>query len=115
MNEHSSRAHTIFRMIVESRKRTDKKEDADSEAVNVSQLTFVDLAGSERVAQTGATGERLKEGQQINRSLFHLSQVVCQLSDGKYVILLCCFWTFTPFFIFLNYQSVPMSTSVTAS
>ena len=33
----------------------------------VSKLSLVDLAGSERAAKTGAAGERLKEGSNINR------------------------------------------------
>ena len=33
----------------------------------VSKLSLVDLAGSERVAKTGALGERLKEGSNINK------------------------------------------------
>lgn len=33
----------------------------------VSRLSLVDLAGSERAAKTGAAGERLKEGSNINK------------------------------------------------
>lgn len=33
----------------------------------VSKLSLVDLAGSERAAKTGAAGERLKEGSNINK------------------------------------------------
>lgn len=33
----------------------------------VSKLNLVDLAGSERAAKTGAAGERLKEGSNINK------------------------------------------------
>lgn len=36
-------------------------------SVQVSSLNLVDLAGSERVAQTKATGVRLKEGSHINK------------------------------------------------
>lgn len=47
---------------------------------------FVDLAGSERLAQTGATGERAKEGRNINKSLLFLGIVISKLSEGeKYV------------------------------
>lgn len=35
----------------------------------VSKLSLVDLAGSERAAKTGAAGERLKEGSNINKSV----------------------------------------------
>lgn len=33
----------------------------------MSKLSLVDLAGSERAAKTGAAGERLKEGSNINK------------------------------------------------
>ncbi|KAM4049963.1 centromere-associated protein E isoform 3-T3 [Anomaloglossus baeobatrachus] len=84
MNDHSSRSHTIFRMIVESRERNDpgNSENCDG-AVMVSHLNLVDLAGSERASQTGAEGVRLKEGCNINRSLFILGQVIKKLSDGQ--------------------------------
>ncbi|XP_077134233.1 centromere-associated protein E isoform X2 [Ranitomeya variabilis] len=84
MNDHSSRSHTIFRMIVESRERNDpgNSENCDG-AIMVSHLNLVDLAGSERASQTGAEGVRLKEGCNINRSLFILGQVIKKLSDGQ--------------------------------
>lgn len=41
---------------------------------------MVDLAGSERISQTGAEGQRLKEGCHINKSLFVLGQVINQIS-----------------------------------
>ncbi|KAI1900869.1 hypothetical protein AGOR_G00054290 [Albula goreensis] len=82
MNQRSSRSHTIFRMILESRERSDPAsgENADG-AIIVSHLNLVDLAGSERASQTGAEGARLKEGCNINRSLFTLGQVIKKLSD----------------------------------
>ncbi|XP_071909919.1 kinesin-like protein KIN-7O isoform X3 [Coffea arabica] len=83
MNVYSSRSHTIFRMIIESR---EKNEDADSDntcdAVRVSVLNLVDLAGSERAAKTGAEGVRLKEGSHINKSLMTLGTVIKKLSEG---------------------------------
>ncbi|KAI5682714.1 hypothetical protein M9H77_03942 [Catharanthus roseus] len=83
MNLYSSRSHTIFRMIIESREKT---EDADVEnscdAVRVSVLNLVDLAGSERAAKTGAEGVRLKEGSHINKSLMTLGTVIKKLSEG---------------------------------
>ncbi|XP_015450458.1 centromere-associated protein E isoform X5 [Pteropus alecto] len=81
MNQRSSRSHTIFRMILESR---EKGEPSNCEgSVKVSHLNLVDLAGSERAAQTGTEGMRLKEGCNINRSLFILGQVIKKLSDGQ--------------------------------
>lgn len=35
-------------------------------------MSLVDLAGSERVSKTGAAGERLKEGSNINKSVLFL-------------------------------------------
>ncbi|XP_034156118.2 centromere-associated protein E isoform X2 [Pangasianodon hypophthalmus] len=82
MNQRSSRSHTIFRMILESRERSDPAsgENADG-AIIVSHLNLVDLAGAERASQTGAEGTRFKEGCNINRSLFTLGQVIKKLSD----------------------------------
>ncbi|XP_029776696.1 centromere-associated protein E isoform X1 [Suricata suricatta] len=81
MNQRSSRSHTIFRMILESREKGEPSNCDGS--VKVSHLNLVDLAGSERAAQTGAEGVRLKEGCNINRSLFILGQVIKKLSDGQ--------------------------------
>ncbi|XP_078727841.1 centromere-associated protein E [Lampetra fluviatilis] len=80
MNDHSSRSHTIFRMIIESRERS-QRESMDG-VIAVSHLNLVDLAGSERTRQTGAEGLRLKEGCNINRSLFILGQVIKKLSEN---------------------------------
>lgn len=44
---------------------------------------MVDLAGSERARQTGATGERFKEGRLINLSLSTLALVIMQLSESQ--------------------------------
>ncbi|KAL6756889.1 P-loop containing nucleoside triphosphate hydrolase protein [Haematococcus lacustris] len=80
MNDTSSRSHTVFRMVVESRMRD--AEGSDAAAILVSTLTLVDLAGSERVAKTGAEGIRMKEGTAINKSLLTLGNVINKLSEG---------------------------------
>ncbi|KAI4348608.1 hypothetical protein L6164_009315 [Bauhinia variegata] len=83
MNLYSSRSHTIFRMIIESRDRNEDEENGSScDAVRVSVLNLVDLAGSERAAKTGAEGVRLKEGSHINKSLMTLGTVIKKLSEG---------------------------------
>ncbi|GAB2293750.1 hypothetical protein Dimus_027963 [Dionaea muscipula] len=84
MNARSSRSHTIFQMVVESRgKETDSSSGYfSSDAIRVSVLNLVDLAGSERIAKTGADGVRLKEGKHINKSLMVLGNVINKLSDG---------------------------------
>lgn len=50
--------------------------------------SLIDLAGSERANSTGATGQRLKEGANINKSLTTLGKVISSLalasqSEGK--------------------------------
>nr|XP_044999462.1 centromere-associated protein E [Jaculus jaculus] len=81
MNQRSSHSHTIFRLILESREKGESSNCDGS--IKVSHLNLVDLAGSERATQTGGEGVRLKEGCNINRSLFILGQVIKKLSDGK--------------------------------
>jgi len=45
-----------------------------------SKLWLVDLSGNERVAKTDAQGERLKEAQNINKSLSALGDVIYSLA-----------------------------------
>ena len=97
MNERSSRSHTIFRIKIESTNRmenddTMSMDDEEGEQVVVSQLNLVDLAGSERAAQTGAGGQRLREGCNINQSLMTLGQVSCHILYSFLIIFhLNCF------------------------
>ena len=76
------RSHTIFRIIVESSADAEDLED-EGRVIKVAHLNLVDLAGSERADQTGAVGERLKEGSNINRSLMTLGLVISKLSEGR--------------------------------
>lgn len=46
---------------------------------------MIDLAGSERANVSGTSGDRLKEGAMINKSLTTLGRVISALS--KYVLL----------------------------
>ncbi|GKV20033.1 hypothetical protein SLEP1_g30211 [Rubroshorea leprosula] len=84
MNVRSSRSHTIFRMVIESRGKDTKSSDrySSNDAIRVSVLNLVDLAGSERIAKTGIGGVRLKEGKYINKSLMILGNVINKLSEG---------------------------------
>lgn len=72
MNATSSRAHTV--QIIEFKAVTNG-------SATVSMINLVDLAGSEKAAQTGATGDRLKEGSMINKSLSALGNVIEKLAD----------------------------------
>ncbi|KAK1416632.1 hypothetical protein QVD17_25747 [Tagetes erecta] len=72
-NEHSSRSHCIHCVMV-------KGENLVSGEFTRSKLWLVDLAGSERVAKTEVQGERLKETQNINRSLSALGDVISALA-----------------------------------
>ncbi|EFR02253.1 kinesin-II subunit [Nannizzia gypsea CBS 118893] len=78
MNETSSRSHAVFTLTL-TQKRHDKETTMDTE--KVSRISLVDLAGSERATSTGATGARLKEGAEINRSLSTLGRVIAALAD----------------------------------
>lgn len=78
MNETSSRSHAVFTLTL-TQKRHDAETSMDTE--KVSKISLVDLAGSERANSTGATGARLKEGAEINRSLSTLGRVIAALAD----------------------------------
>ena len=78
MNETSSRSHAVFTLTL-TQKRHDAETNMDTE--KVAKISLVDLAGSERATSTGATGARLKEGAEINRSLSTLGRVIAALAD----------------------------------
>ena len=99
-NAVSSRSHTVFRVVIES-KAVSKTMVAASgggstpatkprllvpdsrrkgRGVRSSTLNLVDLAGSENVRATGAKGQRRKEGGFINKSLLTLGHVISRLS-----------------------------------
>uniref|UniRef100_A0A4W5R7V2 Kinesin family member 13B n=1 Tax=Hucho hucho TaxID=62062 RepID=A0A4W5R7V2_9TELE len=78
MNEESSRSHAVFNIILT---HTLKDLQSGTSGEKVSKLSLVDLAGSERAAKTGATGERMKEGSNINKSLTTLGLVISALAE----------------------------------
>ncbi|ORY42372.1 kinesin-domain-containing protein, partial [Rhizoclosmatium globosum] len=67
MNAQSSRSHAILTITIDQYLR--------------SKIHLIDLAGSERADSTGATGDRLKEGAQINQSLSALGNVISALTS----------------------------------
>ena len=111
MNAHSSRSHAIFTLFLEQRqtivnsnnnnnnqiKEEEEEEKNNSNNSNLlinntnsshsevrsSKFHFVDLAGSERAKKTGAVGQRLKEGININVGLLALGNVISALGDPK--------------------------------
>ncbi|KAM9409082.1 kinesin-like protein KIF13B [Pholidichthys leucotaenia] len=78
MNEESSRSHAVFNIILT---HTLRDLQSGTSGEKVSRLSLVDLAGSERAAKTGAAGERLKEGSNINKSLTTLGLVISALAE----------------------------------
>ncbi|XP_063441877.1 kinesin-like protein KIF28 isoform X12 [Mytilus trossulus] len=78
MNATSSRAHTVVTITFD---QIIKDSDSGSETKKSSVMNLVDLAGSERADSTGAVGDRLKEGANINKSLSALGNVISALAD----------------------------------
>ncbi|KAD1742251.1 hypothetical protein E3N88_42367 [Mikania micrantha] len=81
MNCASSRSHSVFTCIIES-----KWLSQGVTHHRFARLNLVDLAGSERQKGSGAEGERLKEATNINKSLSTLGLVIMNLvnvSNGK--------------------------------
>ena len=76
MNACSSRAHTIISLEF---KQIEKIGNKTTQKLSV--IHLVDLAGSEKVSKTQASGDRLKEGCAINKSLSVLGQVISALAD----------------------------------
>jgi kinesin family protein 1 len=78
MNATSSRAHTVVQI-----RFTQKELNADKSVKKnlTSNINLIDLAGSERSSSTGATGDRLAEGNAINQSLSALGLVIKALAD----------------------------------
>ncbi|TPX43856.1 hypothetical protein SeLEV6574_g04829 [Synchytrium endobioticum] len=105
-NDRSSRSHTIFQMIIESRDRSASSSAASPKPlgspgsrvspptssrssisggsqqgpVTISQLNLIDLAGSERAT---SNVERRAEGAFINKSLLTLGSVIAKITEEK--------------------------------
>ncbi|KAB5545636.1 P-loop containing nucleoside triphosphate hydrolase protein [Coniochaeta sp. 2T2.1] len=75
-NERSSRSHSVFilKLVGENAATGERCEGT---------LNLVDLAGSERLNHSGAEGERMKETQNINKSLACLGDVIEALGKGS--------------------------------
>ncbi|CAL7949776.1 unnamed protein product [Xylocopa violacea] len=77
MNDVSSRSHAIFTITFVQAGLSEGNMPSET----VSKVHLVDLAGSERANATGATGQRLKEGAHINKSLVTLGSVISALAE----------------------------------
>ncbi|KAJ9134612.1 Kinesin-like protein [Pleurostoma richardsiae] len=75
-NERSSRSHSVFilKLVGENAATHERCEGT---------LNLVDLAGSERLKHSGAEGDRMRETQNINKSLACLGDVIEALGRGS--------------------------------
>ncbi|KIK37238.1 hypothetical protein CY34DRAFT_810523 [Suillus luteus UH-Slu-Lm8-n1] len=100
-NERSSRSHSVFRLVVESRERGEGRSETPSgrqtpgtrpptpggprlqtiggRSVQTSVLSLIDLAGSEKAT---SDKERTREGKYINTSLLTLGSVIGTLAEN---------------------------------
>ncbi|KAF9222920.1 kinesin-domain-containing protein [Gyrodon lividus] len=99
-NERSSRSHSVFRLVIESRERGEGKSEASGRqtpglrpptpggtrlqtiggrSVQMSVLSLIDLAGSEKAT---SDKERTREGKYINTSLLTLGSVIGTLAEN---------------------------------
>jgi DNA-binding TFAR19-related protein (PDSD5 family) len=80
MNDTSSRSHAVFTIML---KQIHHDMLTDETTERLARIRLVDLAGSERAKATEATGARLREGSNINKSLTTLGRVIAALADPK--------------------------------
>ncbi|KAI9568450.1 P-loop containing nucleoside triphosphate hydrolase protein [Boletus coccyginus] len=99
-NERSSRSHSVFRLVIESRERGEGKAESSGRqtpgmrpptpggtrlqticgrSVQMSVLSLIDLAGSEKAT---SDKERAREGKYINTSLLTLGSVIGTLAEN---------------------------------
>ena len=72
-NATSSRSHAVLEISV---KRWEKSTNSKDKHVLCGKLSLVDLAGSERAADTQNSGQKLRDGANINKSLLALANCI---------------------------------------
>ncbi|XP_068446174.1 kinesin-like protein KIF14 isoform X2 [Clinocottus analis] len=80
MNDKSSRSHSVFTLIM-TQTQTEFVEGEEHDHSITSRINLVDLAGSERCNSAQTSGDRLREGASINKSLLTLGKVISALSE----------------------------------
>jgi kinesin family protein 14 len=82
MNEKSSRSHSIFSIALTQTEEDTMEGRHHHKHCRHSKINLVDLAGSERLSHTCSSGDRLREGVSINRSLLTLGKVITALAEN---------------------------------
>ncbi|XP_055000727.1 kinesin-like protein KIF14 [Sorex araneus] len=80
MNDKSSRSHSVFTLVM-TQTKTELVEGEEHDHRITSRINLIDLAGSERCSTAHTSGDRLKEGVSINKSLLTLGKVISALSE----------------------------------
>ncbi|XP_045392048.1 kinesin-like protein KIF14 [Lemur catta] len=80
MNDKSSRSHSVFTLVM-TQTKTEFVEGEEHDHRITSRINLIDLAGSERCSMARTSGDRLKEGVSINKSLLTLGKVISALSE----------------------------------
>ncbi|XP_052522552.1 kinesin-like protein KIF14 [Tympanuchus pallidicinctus] len=80
MNDKSSRSHSVLTLVMTQTKVLLGVDEEQRDHRLTSHVNLIDLAGSECCSTAQTTGERLKEGVSINKSLLTLGKVISALS-----------------------------------
>ncbi|XP_066235960.1 kinesin-like protein KIF14 isoform X2 [Saccopteryx leptura] len=80
MNDKSSRSHAVVTLVM-TRTQTELVDGEDHVHRVTSHIHLVDLAGSERCGSTRTSGQQLREGVSINKSLLTLGKVISALAE----------------------------------
>jgi kinesin family protein C2/C3 len=91
VNEHSSRSHLVLTISITKARpeggggggSAGREPGGCGGVAWGGELNLIDLAGSERLGKTHAHGQRLKEAQNINKSLSALGDVIHALGEAN--------------------------------